>query len=222
MNQLTIPIKIVSDVVCPWCIIGYKKLEQALQIYRQEYTEHQIVTEIEWLPFELNPNMPSGGENLREHLAAKYGTTLEGSIAARKKITDMGAELGFTFNYFDEMRMFNTRKAHMLIHKAADFGKQHDMKLAMFKGFFTDQQIMDDEDTLVNIAKSVGLSEEAATQALADEGLNRAVVDSQNIWRQRGVNAVPAFIFDDKYMVTGAQEPQTFIQIISRINSDRS
>lgn len=222
MSELNIPIKIVSDVVCPWCIIGYKKLVKALQIYRQEYPEHQLKTEIEWLPFELNPNMPQGGENLRAHLAAKYGTTLEGSIAARKKITKMGAELGFTFKYFDEMRMYNTRKAHILIHKAPEFGLQQPLKMAMFSAFFSERKVMDDNETLVKVAESVGLDRAMAEQALTDEAFSHEIVKSQNVARQQGVTAVPAFIFNNKYMVTGAQEPETFVQLISRVRSDFS
>ena len=95
-------IDIVSDVVCPWCVIGFKQLEKALELTA-------IAAEIDWHPFELNPHMAEEGENLREHLAAKYGTTREESIRARARLTELGDELGFTFNYSDDMRMYNKR-----------------------------------------------------------------------------------------------------------------
>ena len=100
-----IRVDIVSDVVCPWCAIGYFQLAQAAR-------DTGIAIDAHWHPFELNPAMSDAGENLREHLAAKYGTTLEGSIKARTRLTELGAELGFTFNYTDDMRMVNTFRAH--------------------------------------------------------------------------------------------------------------
>ncbi len=103
INTITpeIRIDIVSDVVCPWCIIGYKQLERALQ-------DSGVAAKVRWHPFELNPHMAEEGENLREHLAAKYGTTPEGSRQARARLTELGAELGFVFNYAADMRMHKT------------------------------------------------------------------------------------------------------------------
>ncbi len=103
MNKKSVRIDMVSDVVCPWCVLGYKRLEKALQT-----VSDTLRAEIHWHPFELNPDTPPGGRNLRAHLAAKYGTTLEGSIRARAELTRMGKSLGFTFDYFDEMKTFNT------------------------------------------------------------------------------------------------------------------
>ena len=101
-------VDIVSDVVCPWCVIGYHQLAHAANAT-------VVAIDVHWHPFELNPNMVQEGENLREHLAAKYGTTPEGSRKARARLTEMGAALGFTFNYADDMRMVNTFRAHQLI-----------------------------------------------------------------------------------------------------------
>ena len=102
-------IDIVSDVVCPWCIVGYKRLEKAI---KELGVEDQL--EIEWQPFELNPNMPSIGQNVGEHLTEKYGSTTEQQAGAKEQLTSAGADLGFTFDYFDEMRMVNTFDAHIL------------------------------------------------------------------------------------------------------------
>ncbi len=98
-------VDIVSDVVCPWCVIGYHQLAHAANATG-------VVIDVHWHPFELNPNMVQEGENLREHLAAKYGTTLGDSIKARARLTEMGAALGFEFNYADDMRRVNTFRAH--------------------------------------------------------------------------------------------------------------
>ncbi|WP_370161434.1 DsbA family oxidoreductase, partial [Limimaricola soesokkakensis] len=125
-----IRVDIVSDVVCPWCVIGYSQLARAAE-------EIGIAIEIHWHPFELNPQMAEEGENLREHLAAKYGTSPEDSVKARARLTEMGAALGFTFDYADDMRMVNTFRAHRLIDWATEQGRGHEMNLALFEAFFT-------------------------------------------------------------------------------------
>lgn len=154
--------------------------------------------------------MPQGGENLRSHLAQKYGTTLEGSIAARKRLTELGESLGFTFNYFDDMRMYNTRKAHKLLHwakgqKVNGAPVQTALKMAMFSSFFTDKGVMDDTENLLSLADSVGLNKEQAKTTLDDHEIDEQVEQSQNQWRRQGIQAVPAFIFNERYLVSGAQ-----------------
>ena len=118
-------IDIVSDVVCPWCIIGYRQLERAL-------VETAIPYELHWHPFELNPDMPAEGQNLREHLAEKYGSTKEQSDANRINLTAIGAELGFEFRFTDDMRMHNTFNLHQLLHWAEQQGRKQDLKQAFF------------------------------------------------------------------------------------------
>ena len=126
MNDFTpLRVDIVSDVVCPWCVIGYHRLAKASG-------ETGIGIDVHWHPFELNPQMAEDGENLREHLAAKYGTSPAGSRKARARLTKMGAALGFEFNYADDMRMVNTFRAHQLIDWAEDQGKGHAAKMALF------------------------------------------------------------------------------------------
>ena len=197
-----IRIDIVSDVVCPWCIIGYKRLEKAL-----EMVSDQIEADIHWHPFELNPQMPEGGENLRAHLAAKYGTTLEGSIKARANLTQMGADLGFTFDYFDEMKMFNTFKAHQLLHYAREQGKDHDLKIRLFSAFFGERKEVDQIDVLVAEAEAVGLDGVQSRAILEDERYADAVRTEEQEWIRRGIQGVPAFIFNERHMVSGAQDP---------------
>lgn len=209
MSKQHLSIQIVSDVVCPWCVIGYKRLEAALKAF-----ESELIPEITWLPFELNPSMPAGGENLRSHLAAKYGTTLEGSIAARKRLTDIGAALGFTFNYFDEMRMYNTHKAHKLLHKFRDSGHQTELKIAMFKAFFEQAKAIDDDEVLLQLVRDVDLDAEEANAALSDTELDSQLTDIQYQWRAQGVQAVPTFFFANKFLVSGAQESEIFRKVL--------
>ena len=123
-------VDIVSDVVCPWCIIGYKQLMLALSSMPGEFD-----VAIHWHPFELNPQMPEGGQNLREHLAQKYNRSAEQSQIARTRLSAVGESLGFTFDYFDGMRMVNTFRAHQLLHWASEQGRQTELKLALFELF---------------------------------------------------------------------------------------
>ena len=125
MEEL-LQIDIVSDVVCPWCIVGFKQLEQAIE-------KTGVSVAIKWHPFELNPDMAGEGENLREHIMRKYGSTVEESQAARDRLTELGKELGFEFQFSDESRMINTFKAHQLIHWAGPQGQEHPLKMALFE-----------------------------------------------------------------------------------------
>lgn len=209
MSKKHIRIDIVSDVVCPWCIIGYKRLEKALEL-----VSDQVETEIHWHPFELNPNMPQGGENLRAHLAAKYGTTLEGSIKARANLTRMGAELGFKFDYFDEMKMFNSFKAHQLLHYAREQGKDTELKLRLFSAFFGERKEVDQDEVLVAEAGAVGLDEDESRAVLKDGRYVDAVRKEEHEWLARGVQGVPTFVFNSKQGISGAQEPSTLADIL--------
>ncbi|NEQ46577.1 MAG: DsbA family oxidoreductase [Leptolyngbya sp. SIOISBB] len=203
--QPTVKIDIVSDIVCPWCIIGYKRLEKAMQMF-----EDTVTFELHWHPFELNPAMPEGGENLRAHLAKKYGTTLEGSIAARQRLTDMGAELGFTFNYYDEMRMYNTFKAHQLLNWAKQYGKQTELHLTLFAAYFGEQKAVDDTEVLLAAASQVGLDSDEAREVLDSGRYAHDVKVIEASWMSRGVQAVPAVIFNEQSLLSGAQPTAIF------------
>lgn len=205
MTSPTLRIDIVSDIVCPWCIIGYKRLEKAMQ----DFAEH-VRFDLHWHPFELNPKMPEGGQNLQEHLAQKYDTTLEGSIAARQRLTEMGATLGFTFNYYDEMRMYNTFKAHQLLHWAGEQGKQTELKLQLFTAYFSEQQAVDQVEVLLNAVQAVGLDVSAARAVLESGSQVQAVRTAQSQWLRQGIHAVPAFIFNEKDLLSGAQSSEVF------------
>lgn len=211
MSGQKLHIDIVSDVVCPWCVIGWKRLAQALTAF----PDLEVTTR--WHAFELNPAMPQGGQNLREHLAQKYGTTLEGSIAARKKLTNLGADLGFTFDYFDEMRMYNTFQAHQLLLWAAEHDKQTELKMRLFSAFFGERKAVDDPEVLIQEAAAVGLDADQARKILSEETYARAVREEQDDWREKGVYAVPTFVFNQKYAAQGAQEVAHLQASIKRI-----
>jgi len=209
-------IDIVSDVVCPWCTIGYKRLEKAI---KELGVEDQL--EIEWQPFELNPNMPAEGQNVIEHIAEKYGSTLDQQKESQQMMTDAGEELGFKFDYFDEMRMANTFDAHVLLEYAKDFGKQTELKMTLTKAFFSDRKDVSKRDVLKEALLEVGLNADEALAKLDSDEAKLEVRNKQNYWKNMGVNSVPTIVFNRKSAVTGAQPVDTFKQVLTELIAEQ-
>ncbi len=209
MSSSEIQIDILSDVVCPWCVLGYKRLERAIGTLG---LQDRVV--VRWHPFELNPNMSAAGENLREHLANKYGTTLNGSIEARKRLTELGSAVGFSFDYFDEMRMFNTRKAHLLLQWAQTQNRQTALAEALFAAYFGRRQDISDTELLLELVESVELNPEQASLVLNSRSANQQLIDAEHRWLSRGFRGVPAMVFQGQQVLTGAQEVETYIDVI--------
>jgi predicted DsbA family dithiol-disulfide isomerase len=212
LQGIPLKVDIVSDVVCPWCIIGYKQLQKALDSMSGVFD----VT-IRWHPFELNPRMPEQGQNLREHISQKYGSTAEQSKAAKARMMTLGESLGFTFDYFDEMRMVNTFRAHQLLYWAGTQGRQTELELELFEAFFSLRQDVSDGQVLAAVAGRVGLPVSEALAVVVDGRYAQAVREEQKIWLDKDVHAVPAFLFNEKYMVPGAQEAETFVRILNKM-----
>ena len=204
-----VTVDIISDVVCPWCIIGYKKLEQAMLRF-----EGRARFAITWHPFELNPAMPPEGQDIAEHMAQKYGATAEQSKANRERLSNAGANLGFAFNYKPNMRIVNTFNAHRLLHWAGETGHQTDLKLALFKAYFTDHKDVSDHETLIEVTDLVSLDTKRASEILESQEYAQDVRAIEAQWADRFISGVPAFIFNSKYMVPGAQDADVFEQII--------
>jgi predicted DsbA family dithiol-disulfide isomerase len=210
MTTTPLRIDIVSDVMCPWCIIGYRQLAQALAATG---TEH----EIQWHPFELNPEMPPEGQNLREHITEKYGATPEQSAQNRVQMTNLGTELGFEFRFEDDTRMHNTFKSHQLLHWAETLGRKHDLKMALFTAHFTEGRNLSDDAVLAEIAAEIGLDHAEAQAVLADQRFAIVVRDAQNFWIQQGITGVPAVVFDRQHLVSGAQGVENFTNILNQL-----
>ena len=207
-------VDIVSDVVCPWCIIGYKQLMKALATL-----PGQFEVTLHWHPFELNPRMPPQGQDISEHLALKYGTTPAQSQAARARLTALGESLGFTFDYFDGMRMVNTFRAHQLLHWAAGQGLQTALKLALFAAFFSRREDVNDPAVLAEVASRAGLDGAEASAVLSDARYSTAVREEQQHWLDQEVHAVPTFVFQQQYIVPGAQEAEAFVRLLQKIQA---
>ena len=205
-------IDIVSDVVCPWCTIGYKRLEKAII----ELGIQDQVT-IEWQPFELNPNMPAEGQNVTEHLTEKYGSTLEQQKESKQNMTNVGKELDFKFDYFDEMRMVNTFEAHILLEYAKEHGKQTELKMCLTTAFFSERKDVSTREILKQALQTVGLNSDEGLAKLDNDEARKEIRTKQNYWKNLGVTSVPTIVFNRKSALTGAQPVATFKQVLSEL-----
>lgn len=206
-------IDIVSDVMCPWCIIGFSQLERALKETGTEFDLH-------WHPFELNPEMPPEGQNMREHIAEKYGSTPEQSEQSRRQMTSIGAELGIDFRFSEDMRMHNTFNAHQLLHWADGKGRKHDLKMALFSAHFTERRDLSDVSVLADVAAEIGLERDEALAALENQTSASDVRSVESFWLKQGIRGVPAVVFDSQHLVTGAQGVDNYKRILNHIAED--
>ncbi len=210
------PIKIdfVSDVSCPWCVIGLKGLEQALERIPE------VEAEVRFRPFELNPNMPPEGQRLVDYAAQKYGSTPQQLGERRAMVRERAAELGFTIALPpEEGRVYNTFDAHRLLHWAGEEGRQRELKLALFD-YFTQCLNPSDHDVLTDAAEKAGLDYDAAAALLSSDRYAREVREEEEQWRAMGINAVPAVIINDRYLMSGGQPSEVFEQAIRKVATE--
>jgi predicted DsbA family dithiol-disulfide isomerase len=212
-----IRIDIVSDVVCPWCVIGYKQLQEALS-----RLEGEVEAEIHWHPFELNPMMPPEGQELREHMGQKYGTNRQQSDAARERLAKAGNALGFSFNFYEGQRIYNTFLAHQLLKWAEQQGKESELELALFESYFSQQENVGEEKVLAEVASRVGLDQAEAAAVLEDGRYAAEVREHQRFWLSKGIQAVPSFILDRRYLIPGAQDPDVFVAALEKLSEEEA
>ena len=208
-------IDFVSDVSCPWCIIGLRALEEALA-----RAGDVVKADIHFQPFELNPTMPPEGQNIVEHITQKYGSTPAQSADTRAMIRSRAAALGFTMAMSDDSRIYNTFDAHRLLHWADQEGHQAELKNALFAAYFTDGQSPADHDVLVHAAEQAGLNGAVAREVLVSGRYAAEVRSAEELWRSRGINAVPAVVIDGRYLISGGQPPEVFEQAIRQIAAE--
>ncbi|MEG2031372.1 MAG: DsbA family oxidoreductase [Janthinobacterium sp.] len=210
------PIRIdfVSDVSCPWCVIGLKSLEQAL-----DKLDGTVQADIHFQPFELNANMPPEGEDIGEHIARKYGSTPEQMAQSREAIRARGEQLGFTFAMDKRGRIYNTFDAHRLLHWAALQGRQKELKMALFDAYFTQGQNPSSHEVLLKVAGDVGLDTVQAAEVLASNAYADEVRAQEQFYQQNGINSVPAVIINERHLISGGQPPEVFEQALRQIIS---
>jgi predicted DsbA family dithiol-disulfide isomerase len=215
---MTKPIRIdfVSDVSCPWCIIGLRGIEEAL-----DRVGDLIAAEIHFQPFELNPHMPPEGQRLVEHVAQKYGSTPQQFRERREAIRDRASQLGFDIRLSpDDGRVYNTFDAHRLLHWAGLEGRAHQLKLALFEAYFTRCLNPGDHEVLADAAERAGLDRQAAVDVLASGAYAEEVREAERFWQARGISAVPAVIIDERYLISGGQPPEVFENAFRKIITD--
>jgi predicted DsbA family dithiol-disulfide isomerase len=205
-----IEIDVVSDVVCPWCALGWAQLARAIE-------RTGVRARVRWHPFELNPDMDDEGRNLHEHLGAKYGTDARANDEVRARLSELGAEVGVSFDWFPEMRIVNTFRAHRLLHWAGPQGRTHALMMTLFGAYFGRRRDVNDVPTLLDCAWEAGLDRAGAEAALADPKLGEEVRRLQRFWIEAGVDGVPAVAFQRRVIVGGAQGVDAYADLLRRM-----
>ncbi|SHN84700.1 DsbA family oxidoreductase [Bradyrhizobium erythrophlei] len=211
----SIKIDFVSDVSCPWCVIGLGNLDVALK-----RLGGQLTADIRFQPFELNPGLPPEGESRFDNVARKYKVGREQAIANRERQRGLAAEVGFDMVTTDESRFYNTFDAHRLLHWARIEGRQEGLKRALLAAYHTNMQNPGDHGVLVAAAESVGLEGAAARDVLTSGRYTDEVRDAEERWRRAGISSVPAVVVNDRYLITGAEPPEAFEQAIRKAVSE--
>ena len=211
---MTTPVIIdfVSDVSCPWCAIGLKSLETAL-----ERVSEDISAELHFQPFELNPQMGADGQDIAEHLAQKYGSTPAQQEQAREMIRQRGADVGFTFAMDQRSRIYNTFDAHRLLHWAELEGRQRELKHALLAAYFTNGENPSSHEVLARVAGEVGLDGAAAMAILESTQYAEEVREREQFFQRHGINSVPAVIINQRHLISGGQPPEVFEQALRDI-----
>jgi len=211
------PLKIdfVSDVSCPWCIIGLKALETAL-----ERLDGEVAAELHFQPFELNPAMPPAGQDIVEHIAQKYGSSPAQVEANRENIRARGEQVGFTFRMERRGRIYNTFDAHRLLHWAELEGRQAALKHALFEAYFTDGKNPSDHEVLIDLAQRVGLDASRARAILSSDTYAAEVRQQERFYQERGIHSVPAIIINDRHLISGGQPAEVFEQALRQIAAE--
>ncbi len=214
----TLKIDFVSDVSCPWCAIGLSALEQAVQRLAPD-----VAADLHFQPFELNPGMAAGGQDITEHLSEKYGSSTEQQDQIRASIRARGAEVGFAFHPGGRGRIYNTFDCHRLLHWAGLQGSasQLALKKALLAACHGQQQAMESHEVLQAAAVTAGLDGQAARQVLQSDAYAAEVRAQESFYTSHGIRSVPAVIIDDQHLISGGQPVEVFEQALRQIAAQR-
>jgi predicted DsbA family dithiol-disulfide isomerase len=204
-------IDIVSDVVCPWCVIGFINLQKAINELND-----QIKFEISWKPYELHPEIPQNGYDKKLYLEQKFGD-LSGRQSPYKQIEEIGNSLGFEFNFSKTERIPNTFNAHRLLWKSKQEELQTEMSEALFKAYFTDGRDVGSIEVLSDIAHEVGMQKEEIKNFLNSKEGGQETADEEMNFIEKSIGAVPTYFINNKYIIQGGQEPETFVSFLKKI-----
>jgi len=216
MNK-KVRIDFISDAVCPWCAIGYTKLNQAIsELNLQEDVD------IQWQPFFLNPDMPKEGENIYDYGTRKYGRTKQEGDLNRANITRLGEEAGFPFNFTNETRVVNTRDAHTLLDHLQGTAKQTEFKARLFEAYFTEQKDISSRVVLEQELQALGIVIPDIAMVLDNRATQEKIAKKASHWGTLGVSAVPTMIFNNDMMINGSRSVESYKQILlSSLDQDQ-
>ena len=211
MNRSQLKIDIVSDVVCPWCAIGYKKLSEAMT-----QLDDEISFEVNWKPYELHPEIPEEGFDKKEYYKIKFGKS-SGSNDRFNFISDEGKKVGLEFNFKKSKNLPNTFLAHRLLWLSRSKNIQDTLAEALFHAYFTDGRDIGDQDELIEIASEYGLNREEIRKFFKTNIGHDEVLREENRAREMNIFSVPTYIFNKKYLLVGGQEPDTFVAYMKKV-----
>jgi predicted DsbA family dithiol-disulfide isomerase len=220
MSQVKLAVDIWSDIMCPWCAVGYAQFAKAVA-----ELESEIDVEVRWMPFELNPDLPAEGRLQDEHLASVYGRSPDEIAAMREQMGATAARAGFPIDYTGAgeappAMMWNTFEAHKLLRWALAYAgppAQTRLKLALLQAHFQQRRNVSDRETLLDIAEAQGFDRARAAEALDDEALATATRLEERRGREAGINSVPSFVVGGKYLMQGASEPANYARILRQV-----
>lgn len=216
----TIAVDIWSDVMCPWCAIGYSQFSKALK-----ELEGEIDVEVRWMPFELNPDMPEEGRSQAKHLGDVYNRSAEEVAEMRARMMEVAEKAGFSMAYDGEGEppepmMWNTFDAHKLLRWALTvegMEAQTALKLALFRAHFQQRRKIGKRSVLLDVAENLGFDRRAMEAALDDEALGIAVRMEEGRARDAQISSVPSFIVNGRYLIPGAQEPEVYRETLRKV-----
>ena len=216
-QEKTLNIDIVSDVSCPWCIIGFKALQIAL-----DRISEQVSATITWHAFELNPNMPPQGQEINEHLAHKYGIDEQQLTQNREAIHQRGLSVGYEFGNRGGGRIYNTFDAHRLLYWSKQSDKQTALKLALFDLYFKQSGDPSDHEQLLECVAKVGLNTDEARDILNATTFAAQVREEQQHYHAMGISSVPAVIVNNKHLISGGQPVEVFEKALLQISQEQA
>ena len=205
-------IDFISDVACPWCAIGLNSLELAL--VRLDST---VQADIQFQPFELNPQMPPAGEEIVEHLTRKYGITLVDVERNSETIRQRGESVGFVFGRGKRRRTYNTFDAHRLLYRAGIEGHQRELKHALLRAYFTEGEDPSNHEVLIRVASEVGLDPSTAKAILGSDRYAAEVRERERFYQDQGIHSVPSIIINDRHLIQGGQPVDEFERALRQL-----
>jgi len=206
----TLKIDIVSDIVCPWCVIGFRNLKKAMEELKSE-----LDFEISWKPYELHPEIPQEGYDKNLYMQQKFSSS--GGKSRYDEITRIGKSLNFNFNFSKAERIPNTFMAHRLLWKSEEYKLQTELSEALFSAYFTDGLDIGSKEILAQISESVGMNKDETLKFLDSKEGGQETADLEMNFIEKSIGAVPTYFINDKYIIQGGQEPETFVSFLKKI-----